>query len=333
MQALFHYCTYFDSRYLARGLTMIRSLRRVQPESKFWVLCLDAGVKSYFDALNDPGMVGVTLEDLQADFPSLEACRKDRSLVEFYFTCTPMIVRYVLFRVPEQAWVTYADGDMWFLSSPRRIYERIDEASVFIVPHAFSAGNEGLKRYGRYNVGWVSFRNDEQGNACAAWWGDRCQDWCRDYFDNGRFADQAYLDSFPQLFTRVVENDDPGVNLAPWNLASYSLSYQDQKFLVDGVEVIFFHFHKLKKLNGDRFLTCHRSYGAEFNELMKQRLYRPYIKEVMRIEKELEPFLRSQPVKPLQRENGRLRLSGWWKKTALQLQSIYLWHTGYGLKV
>ena len=36
------YCTYFDQRYLDRGLAMMRSLRAVDPDCQVTVLCLTA---------------------------------------------------------------------------------------------------------------------------------------------------------------------------------------------------------------------------------------------------------------------------------------------------
>ena len=51
-----HYCTFFDHRYMSRGLVMIRSLRRHAPEAQVWVLCLDEIAAVAFTQIAEPGV-------------------------------------------------------------------------------------------------------------------------------------------------------------------------------------------------------------------------------------------------------------------------------------
>jgi len=183
------YCTYFDHRYLTKGLVMIRSLRRHVPGAQIWVLCLDARAHGMMEELAEPGVRAIALCDFEAGDAALAKAKADgRSVVEYIFTLTPTLVRYVMRIVPEAEIVTYLDGDLWFLADPEPVYREMGSASVLIIPHGFEPRMKHLERHGIYNVGWVSFRRDSQGTACFEWWRERTNEWCLDQVDAGRFA-------------------------------------------------------------------------------------------------------------------------------------------------
>src|SRR3954463_1009639 len=95
------YCTYFDHNYLSRGLALYHSLRRYAPDSRLWVLCLNAECHRILVALDLPGIVPVRLEGFEAADPELAAPRPTRSIVEYYFTCSPAWMLYVQAQEPE----------------------------------------------------------------------------------------------------------------------------------------------------------------------------------------------------------------------------------------
>lgn len=119
--------------------------------------------------------------------------------------------------------------------------------SVAITPHRFPPELRDYVRYGIYNVGWLSFRHDPVANECLHWWRARCLEWCYDRVEDGKFADQKYLDQWPALFGSVAVLTHPGANLAAWNLSSVKLGRGDGTVTADGRPLIFYHFHQLKK--------------------------------------------------------------------------------------
>lgn len=285
------YCTYFDHRYLAKGLAMIRSLRRHEPDARVWVLCLSGRAEQILRSLAEPGVTIVALVDFEAGDDALAAAKNDgRKTVEYYFTITPSLVRYVFDRAPQAEMVTYLDGDLWFFASPEPIYREMGAASVLITPHRFAQSQRHLKRHGIYNVGWLTFRNDAAGSACLDWWRDRNNEWCFDWVDevHGRYCDQRYLDYFAQKFSGVHVLENRGGNLAPWNVGSSTITKRNGKVFADSDAVIFFHFHGLKHLAPRQFLTIHRNYRAPLNDIMRHDLYQPYLKELVAIEDEIK---------------------------------------------
>jgi hypothetical protein len=300
------YCTYFDHRYAARGIAMIRSLRRHAPDAQVWVLCMDSPAKELFEKLNEPGVQTISLSEFEREDSALRKAKSDgRTLMEYYFTCTASLVRYVMRKNPDAEFVTYLDGDLWFFASPEPIYTEAGRASTIIIPHRFPNSHSGHNRYGRYNVGWVGFRNSPDGIECLEWWKARTLEWCSDVVDeeNDRFADQRYLDRFERLFSGVHSVEHPGANLAPWNIARFDITLSD-KAKVDGKDLLFFHFHGLKRIGVQRYVTAHDAYGANLTPVMREAIYLPYLNELRSIEREIKPLIPAPSQQSIRRGEG-----------------------------
>ena len=164
-----------------------------------------------------------------------------------------------------------------------------------IVPHRYSERNRVLAEWGIYNVGWVAFRRDADGLACLAWWRQSCIAWCYDRLEADRFADQKYLDQFPQRFARVQTVTHPGVNAAPWNLDTGALRPgPNGELWFCEQPLIFFHFHKLRRVAPMLWRTRLSDYGAVLDRGVRMLLYRPYIRRL--VSTELRRLRRQFPV-------------------------------------
>lgn len=289
------YCTFFDSRYLAKALAMIASLRRIEPQASVWALCLDDKAYAAITSLSQPGLRAMRLSELEARDPELAAAKQDgRKPVEYYFTLKPALIRAVMPLEPDAEITTYLDADLWFTASLEPLFDEMAEASVLLTPHRFTAHRSDSEKYGLYNAGWVSFRHDETGMACLEWWRQRVHEWCGDVVDerNDRFADQRYLNRFASLFTRVRAAQNPGANVAPWNAAHSTFVTDGDKLLVDGkFPLLFFHFHGVEPLAPRLFGTSHGYYGARLTRSAKRNLYRPYLREVTAMAAKMAPFM------------------------------------------
>ena len=90
------FCTYFDQNYLPRGLALYRSLREHCPGFKLWVLCMDEATHQVLTQLDLPEVEPISLKDFEKDDEPLLAAKQNRSQVEYYFTCTPSLLLFVL---------------------------------------------------------------------------------------------------------------------------------------------------------------------------------------------------------------------------------------------
>jgi YHS domain-containing protein len=279
------YCTYFDHNYLSRGLALYYSLQRHAPGARLWVLCLSERCFNILQKSALPFLLPVRLSEFEASDPETAATKASRKPVEYYFTLTPGWMLYVAELETAAEWITYLDGDLYFFASPDPIYGELSNAAAAIIPHRFAPNLRKLRRYGTYNVGWVGAHNDERGIAILKWWRERCVEWCFDYVDGDRFADQGYLDRFPAMFGDVAIIGNVGANLAPWNVGAYTFDFRDGQVLIDGaIPLIFFHFQGLRKAWGCFVFNSHRVHRAPFTALIRDHVYRPYIDELVAIE-------------------------------------------------
>jgi hypothetical protein len=277
------YCTYFDSGYLARGLSLIESIRANGDRAPIWVLALDDATREYLDTAGLQNVFTLTITDIEAAVPQLLPLKSSRSRMEYYFTTTPLVMRWVLdqYETPAETTVVYLDSDLYFFDDPMLVLDSVGVGSIGIIEHRYPRHLEKrLAKYGRFNVGWVGIRGDANGLACLDWWASRTLEWCSDVPNEGRYADQGYLDSFPKLFDGVVVLESPGFNLAPWNSARYPLALDSSdQVLVAGSPLVFFHFHGLRRV-GKWYVTSQLVYGARLGQLLRDRVYVPYLEHL-----------------------------------------------------
>lgn len=311
-----HYCTYFDHGFLARGLALTASLRQHDPDFRLWVLCFDDAAASALRQVGWPELRVVPLADLLAADPELAAVRPTRSLVEFYFTCTAAWLLHVWRQDPAIDLLTYVDADLYLFANPQPLFTALDGHSIGIIAHRFAPALAPMTRNGTYNVGWLSFRRDAAGQACLAWWRARCIEWCYDRHEDGKYADQKYLDDWPTRFPGVLVLPQPGANLAPWNLGTHRLSQAaDGAVQVDGAPLYFYHFHGFKQLLPWLYDPHLRGYHAAVTPLLADAIYRPYIRC-------LQSFAALAPMRYRLRGNGwrlLLRRLLWYPRLALGL--------------
>ena len=282
-----YFCTYFDHRYLPHGLALYDSLNRYCPEFKLWMLCLDSQTHESLRTLKLAKVDLISLEDFERGDDPLRQAKTNRSLLDYYFTCTPSLPLFILQNNPAVDLITYLDADLFFFSTLDPLFDEIANHSIAIIAHRFPAVFHKAECHGIFNVGWVTFGRDENGISCLQRWREQCLRWCSDRSDDGRFADQKYLDDWPTRFQNVVVLQHKGANLAPWNLANYRISVHGGKIYVDDEPLIFFHFHGLRPLNGYVYRTHFQHYGVTASTPIVRQIYAPYIRKIATAAKEL----------------------------------------------
>jgi len=260
-----HYVTLFDSGFLPNGLALHASLRRHDPDSVLWILCMDI---SCFEILSSLNLEGVRLLKLdEVETPALLEVKPSRSVGEYCWTLTPFTADMVFNRDDSVQRVTYLDADMWFLRSPAPIFADLEGsgAASLITPHAYADEYDREIEYGIYCVQFMPFVRGGS-DAIRSQWKAQCIDWCFAKPDSGRFGDQKYLDDWPQHFgSQVRVESNPGWTQGPWNATRFSVT-----------DAVTYHFHRLR-------ITSPNTVNVGLYRLPKAHLanvYQPYLRDL-----------------------------------------------------
>ncbi|MFM8884905.1 MAG: hypothetical protein ACKOKC_00605 [Chthoniobacterales bacterium] len=257
-------------------MVLYESLRRHLPEAILHVLALSDECEQFLLRADLSGMVVVPIFRILEDEPRLAKARPMRSETEFIFTLTPYIVLETLKACRSGEHAVYLDADMMFFSSPADFVKTSDAFDVSITPHNFSSHMQDQARFGIYNVGWVGFKKTTGGERCANWWAEQCLGWCHDRLENGKFADQKYLESFDKIASSVQTSNPVGLNCAPWNASGHRFHSNGQTVLVDGQPLILYHFAKVKRINPWCIATRTKLQGVIGAKGLNRCVYRPY---------------------------------------------------------
>lgn len=279
---MLHFATLFDINYLSRGLALIHSLEQhCSIPFKVFVLSLDEQVPIHFKKNQNKNVLVIQLSEIETYFPDLLIAKANRKKVEYYFTLSPYLPSYLFEKYQEVQQITTLDADILFFSDPAIIFKTYPTASILITPHAFHKGIEYMCKWGIYNVSFQSFKRTEEAILCLDIWKKQCFDWCYDEIDltGTKFADQKYLDDWPILYRSLCVINISSVGLAPWNIKNHIISTHNHKILVDGIPLVYYHFHGLRLITNNFITHSLDSYEAINSAENKavQKIYHMYM--------------------------------------------------------
>lgn len=271
------YCTYFDKGFLLKGLALHASLIKYKPDAKLWILAFDKYTEKILKRMRLKGVTVVALEDFEDR--ELLAVKPTRQPVEYYWTCTPSWILYIMKKNPSAKYVTYLDGDLYFYSDPDKGVYDIKDKSLLVVEHRFPAGREGMAKVsGRFNVAFNVFKNDEVGKKCLNRWRGQCLDWCYWKPEDGKLGDQMYLNEWPKLYgNNLIISKNVGVDAAPWNISQYKVSEKDNSVYIDNDKLVCYHFHQFQIIGPNHFS---RVLGYTLSREIVKYIYEPYEEEL-----------------------------------------------------
>lgn len=264
-----HYCTLFDSGYLTKGLALYNSIVNTGEEFKLFVFAFDDECYDILSKLKLPYIHPISLKEFESE--RLLKIKQTRSRGEYCWTCSSFSILHVLthYNVPE---VTYLDSDLYFFEKPQILLDEFHKTgkSVMITKHRYTPEYDQSKTSGIYCVQFMTFKNNENGLKVINWWCDRCEEWCYDRLEDGKFGDQKYLDDWMTRFDCCYELEHLGGGVAPWNVQQYQVSEGPK---VNNIPVVFFHFHALRWLEENKFdLSWYRLRSED-----KDFLYKIYV--------------------------------------------------------
>ena len=289
-------CTLFDSNYLDRGIALCESLNRVLDHFRLYVFAFDESAYRILKELNIRNVTVVSEESILDD--ELRRIRQERSRSEYCWTCTPVIVEYVLDHYGVEA-CTYIDADMYFYSSPEFVFEEIKgkKCSASIIEHRFPNNitrSTNLRLHGKYCVEFNTFFNTEESRKILTWWKKKCFESCSMKLNEESFGDQKYLDEWEKRFGNIHEVENAGAGVAPWNLSDYRLEGKESNGIYltykgkQRVKLVFYHFQNLRFLDENTVnIGVYNEIGRKDRALINE-LYIYYVKRLVEIRKYLK---------------------------------------------
>jgi hypothetical protein len=280
------YVTHCDKNYAVRAAALVTSMRQNGSADLVCVVCHDEEAKTIVDSLNDSKLLSFMLSEVEAYFPDLKIAQANRSKLEYLFCLTPYLIEYT-FLLHDNEIVIYVDSDIYFFDSPTKALNSLcRDTDVAIVPHRFTEDSKYREIYGKFNVGWMAFRPTDESRKVLNWWREKCFESTSCVVTDNSFADQKYLDQFTTISTRISIANNLGENAAPWNC--YSIDrIVDGRITISNDELIYFHFSGLRMYPNCTVLG-YAGYGKRPSHGMRSSIYRPYIKNLKRIEYSLD---------------------------------------------
>lgn len=233
------FCTLFDKNYLIQGVALYRSLVRNARDFRLYALCMDSAAFAMIEKLKFDSLIPVHIDNLIT--AEVAAVRQRTTHGQFCWVCQPLICRYVLDHFGVDM-VTYLESDSLFFSDPEVLFDEIGPSSASLSPHNYSAEFANADVSGKFCTQFNAFRNDSAGRTILAHWRASC-------FTYDKSAPRAYpgqtgLDDWPERFEGVAVIRHPGAGVAPWNIRGYRLDAAGRVPTVDGLPVVFYHYHQ-----------------------------------------------------------------------------------------
>lgn len=271
--------TIFDSNYASLGFSMMESaVKNINDEILFDIYPLD----NFHDSIRKfccSRSINFNYHDSFFKQKSILDRKKTREYSNFIFSLTPSILLESM-KADNCELMIYLDADTFFFNKLDISFFKDLKKPIHLVPHQFDKKNKKLIKYGRINVGWMSFDvNNFQSTEFLKWWENKCiqsTETSDQSLKNGIFGDQLYLDHAKKFFD-VEEILFSGINVAPWNFQSYLK--QKPNF-----DIKMYHFHHLYRDKNFYYLPS--LYYKRLTSKKEKVFYRDYLQTINKIQSE-----------------------------------------------
>lgn len=234
--------------YLAQAYTLGNSLKKTNPDIKFFIGLVD---KLDTKEISD---------EILADFPMIEvdkiniedfAGMCDRyDITELNTAVKPYYFDYFLKKFPEIKNFIYFDPDIIVYNELSDLTNNLEKYNIVVTPHITIPYNDDkwqsendIVKTGVYNLGFIAIRRSDEGEKLVKWWMKKLEFGAKIDLCDGLFTDQHWIDHVPNLFNNILIHKHLGYNIAYWNLHERFISEVEGKWFVNGtIPIQFFHY-------------------------------------------------------------------------------------------
>lgn len=240
--------TLCSNNYIAQATVLGDSVIRHNPDYLFCIGLVDKHIADVSYPESEKSTV-IPVDKLVN--PEIQKLISTYGIVEFNTAVKPFYFEY-FFQQYKAETIIYLDPDICVYSSFAQIDNILKEYSIVITPHANSPLElDGLYpndtvflKYGVFNLGFIALRNYDSAKNFIHWWQERLINYGRNSDKQGTYVDQKWINLVPVFFPDLVYIlEDPGYNMAFWNLHERMLGKKNEQWMVnEKYPLVFFHF-------------------------------------------------------------------------------------------
>ena len=238
------FCTIVTRSHLKYAAALGMSLRQYHPAVKLSVLLIDPVGDQ--EVSSNTSINLFSLDEIE--IPKVEDMKIYFNAFELSNCLKPFFVAHLLRKGFDK--IVYLDADILVVNNFDTLFEMLDEHAFVLSPHWLQpklvhhsdVSVREIADLGIYNGGMWGLRNQDGGMAVLEWLMGVLPDLGFDDRHNGMFVDQKILPLAAQLFSSQFGcMKHPGYNIGYWNLHEREIKKIDNRYVVNGKPVIFFH--------------------------------------------------------------------------------------------
>lgn len=264
-----NFVTYFSKEFLIQGTVAIESFIKSHEESSGLAVCLDDTSRSYLQSKGyPPRIMVVEISEIHAISDIFTNFQETRSYAESIISIKPHLIEFYLDQLEPDDYLIYFDADIFFFTSMLTLEQFSTGFEVLLSEHLFPKNMLESVKFGKFNGGMIVFKQSVKSRELLVRWKNQCSEWCKLELSEGRFADQKYLDDFPEN-DGVAALSHPGVNNGQYYFMEkriFRFSFPLKRFVLDGCPILSFHFHGIR-INKHYISTGFNRYGTPKNFL------------------------------------------------------------------
>lgn len=267
-----HAYTSFAYGDLDRARVLARSQKTLHPDWVLWAVIPDRVPEGvHFDLADEDFDHLLTAEDLFSENAGSWLFGRDWS--EASRVVKGKAALDILAR-PDCEKLFYFDPGVVLVNDMNAVVVLLDMAPIVLTPLQTEpepgatpgSGNSAMKDM-MLPLGFIAMANDEEGRRFAAWWDERLRNGGGDQPDAGVSIDRELCQLVPLSFDNVKILQDPGYNVASWNLGQRKMTFDENgQACINDQPLRFFHFAR-PDAESDSTLQRHARDNTEVYEL------------------------------------------------------------------
>ena len=240
--------TICSANYLAQAVALGDSLLAHNPTYQFIIGLVDE-IEEAHPIVKSVNYTLIPIKEI--GIPNFYEFCAQYNITELNTAVKPFYFSYLFEKNKAVESIVYLDPDIFVYHSFDILEKHLISNQIVLTPHITKPINDNkyptetdFLNAGIYNLGFIALKRGNESLALINWWKDRLTHLCKIDFENGLFVDQLWLNFATLFYKEVFVLDNPGYNMAYWNLQERSLSKNDAGAHMVNSEhpLVFYHF-------------------------------------------------------------------------------------------